>query len=100
MEYKQIVWLLPVSELLYVGRSTLRKLVNVGIMTIGDLANAPLEFLKKYLGNWGEYLWIFANGYDTSEVAKSGYESVIKGIGNSMTTPKDLSCNEDVKYRF
>ncbi len=95
--YKQIVWPLPVSELLYVGRSTLRKLVNVGIMTIGDLANAPLEFLKKYLGNWGEYLWIFANGYDTSEVAKSGYESVIKGIGNSMTTPKDLSCNEDVK---
>jgi len=100
LEYKQIVWLLPVSELLYVGRSTLRKLVNVGIMTIGDLANAPLEFLKKYLGKWGEYLWTFANGYDTSEVAKSGYENIIKGIGNSMTTPKDLSCNEDVKYRF
>ena len=95
--YKQIVWPLPVSELLYVGRSTLRKLVNVGIMTIGDLANAPLEFLKKYLGKWGEYLWTFANGYDTSEVAKSGYESVIKGVGNSMTTPKDLSCNDDAK---
>ena len=95
--YKQIVWPLPVSELLYVGRSTLRKLVNVGIMTIGDLANAPFEFLKKYLGKWGEYLWIFANGYDTSEVAKTDFESVIKGIGNSMTTPKDLSCNDDVK---
>jgi DNA polymerase-4 len=95
--FKYIVWPLPVSDLLYVGRATLKKLVNVGILTIGDLANASPIFLKKYLGKWGEYLWTFANGYDNSPVAKSGDESVIKGIGNSMTTPKDLICNDDAK---
>lgn len=49
------------------------------------------------MGKWGEYLWTFANGYDLSPVAKAGNESIIKGIGNSMTTPRDLICNEDAK---
>ncbi len=95
--YKQTVWPLPVGELLYVGPSTKRKLVNIGIMTIGDLANTSLEFIKKMLGKWGEYLWTFANGYDTSPVTIEDLQSVIKGIGNSMTTPRDLVNNEDVK---
>jgi DNA polymerase-4 len=96
--YKEIVWSLPVKELLYVGRATNRKLTNVGITTIGDLAGAPLSFLKKLLGKWGEYLWRFANGYDTSPVENLDHTGIIKGIGNSMTTPRDLENNEDVKF--
>ncbi len=95
--FKQRVWSLPVSDLLYVGRSTNKKLTNIGIYTIGDLANLNIGFLKKYLGKWGEYLWSFANGFDEAPVAKSDFDSVIKGIGNSMTTPRDLINNEDVK---
>jgi len=96
-DYKKKVWPLPVSDLLYVGRSTNKKLLNIGIYTIGDLANLNLAFLKKYLGKWGEYLWLFANGLDDSPVLKSDYSSIIKGIGNSMTTPRNLVNNEDVK---
>ena len=95
--FKQRVWPLPVSDLLYVGRSTAKKLVNIGIYTIGDLANLNLSFLKKLLGKWGETLWIFANGFDTVPVMKSDQYGTIKGIGNSMTTPRDLVNNEDVK---
>jgi len=95
--FREIVWPLPVNELLYVGKSTLKKLVNVGILTIGDLANCSLSFLKKLLGKWGEYLWIFANGYDSAPVVKLDHTGVIKGIGNSMTTHRDLENNEDVK---
>lgn len=95
--FQEVVWPLPVSELLYVGRSTLKKLVNIGILTIGDLANCSLGFLKKLLGKWGEYLWTFANGYDSAPVVKLDHTGVIKGIGNSMTTPRDLENNEDVK---
>lgn len=95
--YKSVVWNLPVNDLLYVGRSTFKKLSNVGIMTIGDLANCPLAFLKNLLGKWGEYLWTFANGYDSAPVIKLDHTGLIKGIGNSMTTPRDLETNDDVK---
>jgi len=96
-DFKRKVWPLPVSELLYVGRSTAKKLINIGIYTIGDLANLNLSFLKKLLGKWGETLWIFANGLDTVPVMKTDQQSAIKGIGNSMTTPRDLVNDEDVK---
>jgi DNA polymerase-4 len=95
--FKSKVWPLPVPDLLYVGPSTRKKLFNIGILTIGNLANSPLEFLKTKFGKCGETLWVFANGYDRSEVAKFDYNSVIKGMGNSLTSPKDLTCDEDVK---
>ena len=95
--YKEKVWPLKVEELLYVGPSTRRKLHKAAIYTIGDLATAPLSFLKSQLGKWGETLWIFANGYDSAEVMKNDVESLIKGIGNSLTTPRDLKDNEEVK---
>ena len=95
--FQRVVWSLSIRDLLYVGRSTFKKLANVGILTIGDLANSPLTFLKKLLGKWGEYLWMFANGYDTAPVVKLDHAGIIKGIGNSMTTPRDLENNQDVK---
>lgn len=99
-DYQQRVWPLPVGELLYVGRSTRRKLYRVGIFTIGDLATASPKFLRKLLGKWGDTLWNFANGLDDSEVSPIDFESMIKGIGNSMTTARDLVNNEDVKLTF
>ncbi|MGE4282806.1 MAG: DNA polymerase IV [Clostridia bacterium] len=95
--FKNKVWTLPVEDLLYVGRSTKRKLYRIGINTIGDLANAPLPFLKSQLGKWGETLWYFANGMDNTPVKKTDYETILKGVGNSVTTPRDLTANEDVK---
>lgn len=98
--FRSIVWSLPAKELLYVGSSTYRKLIKIGILTIGDLANAPLPLLKGLLGKWGEYLWMFANGYDDSPVVKLDHTGIIKGIGNSMTTPRDLENDEDVRIMF
>lgn len=98
--FKDKVWKLPAGELLYVGPSSRRKLENIGICTIGDLANAPLKFLISQFGKWGETLWAFANGYDFTPVNKNDYEPAIKGIGNSLTTPRDLVCSEDIKLLF
>jgi len=98
--YKEVVWELPVGDLLYVGRSTKKKLINVGIITIGDLAAVSPLFLRKLLGKWGDTLWIFANGMDDTEVTITDFQNVIKGIGNSMTTARDLVDNDDVKLTF
>lgn len=95
--YRDIVWPLPASDLLYVGRATESKLKGVGINTIGDIALSDAKFLKSRLGKWGEYLWSFANGLDSSPVVRAGDEAIIKSIGNSTTTPRDLVNEEDVK---
>lgn len=88
--YKSLIWKLPASDLLYVGRSTNRTLSKYGIHTIGDLACTNPDFLLKTLGKMGLVIHSFANGWDESPVATEGYSAPIKSIGNSTTTPRDL----------
>ena len=95
--YKDIAWNLPVGDLLYVGSATKRKLNRMGVLTIGQLANTEPVYLQSALGKMGLILYMFANGYDQTPVATEDYHIPIKSIGNSTTTPKDLTCNEDVK---
>lgn len=95
--YKSIVWPLPVEDLLYVGRSTQKKLYNWGIFTIGDLARTDPELLQRLLGKMGLILSVFANGEDQTPVSAEDYHAPIKSIGNSTTTPRDLVTVEDVK---
>lgn len=95
--FKEIVWPLPVSDLLYVGRATHQKLKRYYIKTIGDLAAADRRFLQCLLGQNGLMLWKFANGLDTSPVSNIGAKSLIKSIGNSTTAPRDLVTDEDIK---
>lgn len=95
--YRQRVWPLPASELLYVGRSTRNRLLRVNIRSIGDIACCDPAFLQNYLGKWGQMLWQFANGLDDQPVRTVGQSELIKSIGNSTTTPRDLISLEDVK---
>lgn len=95
--YQEIVWPLPVSELLYVGHATNAKLHRYYIHTIGDLAKADPNQLRYLFGKVGTMLWVFANGLDTSPVSALEAEPVIKSIGNSTTTPRDLVTKEDVR---
>lgn len=99
-EFRTKAWKLPASDLLYVGRSTTRKLKNLGINTIGDLARTNVDFLQSHLGKMGTILWSFANGYDDSPVRKENTHGEIKSIGNSTTTPRDLENDEDAKIVF
>ena len=94
--YKDIVWKLPASDLLYVGKSTEKKLRTLGILTIGQLAQADPKLLKSVFGKMGLVLSLFANGEDQTPVNKENIHAPIKSIGNSTTTPRDLETYEDV----
>lgn len=94
--YKDIVWKLPASDLLYVGRSTEKKLRTLGILTIGQLAQADPKLLKSVFGKIGLVLSLFANGEDQTPVNRENIHAPIKSIGNSTTTPRDLETYEDV----
>ena len=95
--YRQIAWPLPLSDLLYVGPATKRKLNGFGVHTIGELAQTPVEILRSKFGKIGDILSCFSNGLDSSPVADFQNQPVVKSIGNSTTAPRDLESGEDVK---
>ena len=55
-EYKEKAWPLPVSDLLYVGSATNKKLYSMGILTIGDLARTDETLLVRRFGKIGSIL--------------------------------------------
>lgn len=95
--FKEIVWKLPVNDLLYAGRSTCMKLNKKGVFTIGELAAVDAGLLRSWLGKAGVMLWRFANGLDDSPVSDINSKSEIKTVGNSTTTPKDLVTDSEIK---
>ncbi len=95
--YKEIVYPLPVEDLLYVGPVTSKKLRAIGISTIGRLAECPVDVLVRRLGKMGSILHTFANGRDISPVQRTDHIPNIKSVGNSATTPRDLENEADVK---
>ncbi len=83
---------LPVRDLFLVGAATERKLKMLGIYTIGELARADVNILKKRLGKHGETIWHFANGRNAEAVTPEPAEA--KGFGNSVTTAQDVLTHE------
>lgn len=88
-EIKEKMWPLPVSDLLYVGRSSIRALHNLDIFTIGDLANADVNILRQHLKKHGEDMWKSANGLDDALVIAE--QPANKGYGNSVTLGSDVT---------
>ncbi len=93
-EIKEKMWRLNVGELFMLGRKTVPKLNNLGIYKIGDLAKRDKEFMLKRFGKHGLQMWEYANGIDYSEVI---HENILpKGVGHSLTLPKDTANIEDL----
>ena len=96
--FKEKIWGLSADKMLGVGRSTARTLGKYHINTIGDIANADPDFLKRRLGVAGETLWRYANGLEDSAVKLFSYTAPIKSIGRGITCRLDLSEDNEVWY--
>lgn len=88
-EIEDKMWPLPVSDLFFVGRATAKKLFNLGIHTIGELAHADPDLLKAHLKKHGEVIWAFSRGMDVSVVQSEAPAN--KGYGNSTTIAFDVT---------
>lgn len=91
-ELEQKFWPLPVRDLFLVGPATEKKLKLMGIYTIGDLAKADIQLLRRRMGKHGETIWHFANGRNADAVLPQPQEN--KGYGNSITTATDVQTAE------
>lgn len=88
-EIQTKMWPLPVGNLLFVGKSTVKKLETMGIYTVGQLARTDLSILQTALKKQGESIWKFANGIDFSPVQAEPEMS--KSYGNSTTISFDVT---------
>ena len=86
----QLLYPLPVQDMLFVGHAAAEILRRHGVTTIGMLAASPQESLVKWLGKQGESLYAMANGLDDSPVRRWGEGEAVKSVGNGMTFPHDL----------
>lgn len=94
--YRDILYPMPVSNLIFAGRSTTETLSRMGIKTIGDLACSDRECVMSALGKLGGQLHDYANGYDPSAVRLFTDKRDIKSCGNGTTFPRDLTTTEQL----
>lgn len=94
--YRQVVWPMPVNNLLFVGRTTAESLAQLGIRTIGELAHMDPELLSQRLGKLGNQLHAYANGLDDSPVLEAGQEEDLHSVGNGMTFSRNLITRKDI----
>jgi len=95
--FKEIVYPLPVSDLLFAGKKTALQLEKINIETIGDLAKTDKEIIIKLLGKNGEMLITYARGEDQSPVIPQTDERDLKSVGNGITFKYDLLGEEQIK---
>ena len=93
--FREIVFPLPVSDLLFVGKKTASSLISMGIRTIGELAKTSREMLALRFGKMGETLFRYANGLDDSPVEASKDDA--KSISNGFTFRHDLVGREECR---
>ena len=91
----ELIWPLPIKDLMFVGRKTETKLNTWGIRTIGDIANSHPDFLQKQLGVIGKMLYAYANGMDSSPVVNDQPDA--KGCGHSRTLDYNVSNENEIR---
>lgn len=94
-EIKEKMWPLKTNDLFMLGKKTFPVLYNMGIKTIGDLAQSDVMLIQKRFGKFGKMMWEYANGIDDSPV--NYMREKPKSISNSTTLPMDVT-NIDKLY--
>lgn len=87
-EIKDKMWPLSVDDLFMVGKSSSKKLHEMGIDKIYDLAHADVNLLIRHFKSLGKTMYEYANGLDDSSVEKPMPKN--QGIGHSTTLPEDV----------
>lgn len=92
-EIKKKLWPLPVEELFMVGSKTKPKLNEIGIYTIGDLANSDYKLISNKFKSHGRLIYQYAWGIDDSNI--NWQQNIpFKSISNGTTVSFDVEDSE------
>ena len=92
--WKELLWPLPVGDLLFVGGAAQKILRQYGIRTIGQLAGCERGMLETLMGKMGSQLYKYANGLDCESVRSRADAEPVKSVGNGTTFPQNLTTRE------
>ncbi len=95
--YRDLLWPLPVGDLIFVGRAAAKTLGGYGIQTIGDLAQTDRKVLVDLLGKQGGTLWEYATGSEHASVIPARELPPPKSVGNGLTFPRNLVGWEELR---
>ncbi|WP_033159684.1 DNA polymerase IV [Mycoplasmoides alvi] len=95
-DVKEKVWPLPISKMLWIGSSIEKKLLSLGIKTIGDLANwKKLNLLEPIFGKRLSSFISNANGYGDTYIDNK--KNISRSISISKTLFEDIDNYDDLK---
>ena len=97
-EVEKKMWPLDVADLFMIGKSSARKLKELNINTIYDLAHTDIDFLAKYFKSMGKMMWEYANGIDESLVEYKKRDA--KSISSSTVLPYNYINKDDIYKVF
>lgn len=95
--WRQIVWPLPVGDLLFVGKAAQQVLGQYGVETIGQLAQCRREMLEELMGKMGGQLYDYANALDHSPVRPQHQQEPVKSVGSGTTFAHNLTRWDEVR---
>ena len=96
--FREKIWRLPISDLLFVGRKTTDRLRSCGICTIGAVCCD--EMRERLLGKNGLELKRYALGEDNSPVSRQHEKATPKSIGRSVTRQQDFKTPDEIWGMF
>ena len=94
-EIKDKMWSLDVNDLFMIGKASSKRLHELNINTIGELANTDIDFLMRHFKSMGKMMWEYANGIDNSDVESERGNP--KSISTSVVLPYDYTDVEEIK---
>lgn len=92
-DVEEMLWPLPIRTLPGVGQVTEMKLRQLGIKTVRELADYPVESLVRMLGNNAGVLHNYAHGIDNRKLEP---EHETKSISEETTFPEDIYDRETI----
>lgn len=87
---------MDISDMIFIGRKTAKKLKDMNIWTLYDLANYNPAILEKTFGVMGKKIFDMSQGINDDEIVAFSDKDT-KSVGNGLTAPKDLTTMQDVK---
>lgn len=82
---------LPIERIWGVGPKTAKRLLSLGVQTIGQLRGLPRQVLDDAFGINGEHFWRLARGLDTRPVVP---DRVAKTVSHETTFSSDINDDE------
>lgn len=95
-DIKEKLWPVSIEDCWGIGRRLSIWFKKIGVNTVGELAQLPLEFLENKFGIMGNQLYYHAWGVDLSKL-EDHYSDKHKALGRGITLFKDYTDREEIK---